>query len=445
MVSAALRAGRLGIVELTRAHLARVARRDPKLRHVTLLREDHALAEARRAEDELRAGVDRGPLHGIAYGVKDVIDVAGLATTCNSRLRLDHRASEDSAVVSRLRAAGAVLIGKLATSEFACGGASDDQPFPAARNPWDTSRYTGGSSAGSAGAIAAGMLRIAIGSDTGGSIRVPASHCGVVGFKPSRGLVPTRGLFPLAASLDHVGPLGAGVHDTALALNAIADAPIDLAVLGLGAARMRVAYARELMGEAGATGDLIARLDGVAETLRALGASVAEIALPGFANIRETYRTITAIESFALHAHDLRERPDGYGRHTYRRLIAGEGLGPEDLARASAAREDIRARLDAALTDHDAILLSTGLDEAPILTTALDAPAQTRPGSPTILASLTGHPALSLPIALSRNGLPLGAQIIGRLGEDATVLRLARALESTIDFRRRFAPSSFSP
>jgi aspartyl-tRNA(Asn)/glutamyl-tRNA(Gln) amidotransferase subunit A len=419
-VGAALRAGKFSVVELVQAQLERIAARDGDLHHFTLVTAERAMAEARRADDELRTGHDRGPLHGIPYGVKDVLDVVGLATTCNSRLRLDHRAAADSAIVARMAAAGAVLVGKLATSEFACGGADDTAPFPVARNPWDTRRYTGGSSSGAAGAIAAGTLRIAIGSDTGGSIRVPASYCGVVGMKPSRARAPTAGLFPLAPSLDHVGPLGRTVAEVALMLEEItADRDIE---------GLRLGYARALMIEAGVSVELIAAIDACVVDL---GAHVDEIVLPDFERVRACYRTLLEFEAYALHAQTLHARPESYGRDTHQRLMAGAKWTVDDHARESAYRDTLRVEVDNLLRTHDAIILSTALGEAPLL------PAPRGPGSPTLLASLTGHPALSLPIALSRAGLPLGAQIIGRAGEDAGVLRIAHALESAIDFERR--------
>ena len=212
----ALRAGTLSSVALTQHALARIAALDPLLHSFVLVTRERALADAERADRELSAGIDKGPMHGIPYGMKDIYNTAGIRTTCHSKLLIDHVPSEDSVVEAKLRAGGAVLLGKLATHEFAIGGPSFDLPFPPARNPWNLDHFTGGSSSGSGAAVAAGITRMAMGSDTGGSIRGPAFYCGVVGLKPTYGRVSRRGVFPLSYTLDHCGPLTWTVEDAAL-------------------------------------------------------------------------------------------------------------------------------------------------------------------------------------------------------------------------------------
>ena len=209
---------RLSPVELMQALLDRIAALDPKLNAFIRLDAEAAMAAARAAEAELGAGRVRGPLHGVPVGVKDIIDVAGLPTTCHSHLLLDNIAAADAVCVARLRAAGAIVLGKLSTHEFALGGPSFDLPFPPARNPWNPDHHPGGSSSGSGAGLAAGLFPLALGTDTAGSVRHPASACGIVGLKPTYGLVSRRGVFPLSFTLDHVGPMTRDVADNALML-----------------------------------------------------------------------------------------------------------------------------------------------------------------------------------------------------------------------------------
>ena len=212
----------LSPVELMTALLARIEKLDPKLNAFIRLDAEAALAAARSAEQEIAAGRIRGPLHGVPVGIKDIIDVAGLPTTGHSKILLDNVAKADSVVVGKLRQAGAIVLGKLSTHEFAIGGPSFDLPFPPARNPWNTDHHPGGSSSGSGAGVAAGLFPLALGTDTGGSVRNPASVCGIVGLKPTYGLVSRRGVFPLSFTLDHVGPMTRTVADNALLLDTIA-------------------------------------------------------------------------------------------------------------------------------------------------------------------------------------------------------------------------------
>jgi aspartyl-tRNA(Asn)/glutamyl-tRNA(Gln) amidotransferase subunit A len=212
----------LSPVDLLTALLSRIEALDPKLNAFIRLDADAAMQAARAAEAEIAAGRSRGPLHGIPVGIKDIIDVAGLPTTCHSRILLDNIAKTDAAVIAKLRQAGAIILGKLSTHEFALGGPSFDLPFPPARNPWNPEHHPGGSSSGSGAGVCAGLFPLALGSDTGGSVRNPASACGIVGLKPTYGLVSRRGVFPLSFTLDHVGPLARTVADTALLLDSIA-------------------------------------------------------------------------------------------------------------------------------------------------------------------------------------------------------------------------------
>ena len=222
-----LREGAITSVKLTEAALARVALLDPHLHAFVTQTPDRAMADARQADAAFSRGIDHGPLQGIPYALKDIIDTAAIRTTAQSRLLLDHVPSRDAVVAAKLREVGGVLLGKLATYEFAVVGPSFDLPFPSARNPWNVAHITGGSSSGAAAAVGGGLVRTAIGTDSGGSIRSPAGYCGVVGLKPTYGLVSRRGVHPLAYSMDHVGPLSASVEEAAMTLDAIAGLDVD--------------------------------------------------------------------------------------------------------------------------------------------------------------------------------------------------------------------------
>jgi aspartyl-tRNA(Asn)/glutamyl-tRNA(Gln) amidotransferase subunit A len=290
----ALRAGEVTALQLAQRSLARVAERNAEVHAVLTVTADRAEADARRADDELARGHDRGPLHGIPYGLKDIIATRGIPTTCNSRAELATVPAVDAEVEHRLRAAGGVLVGKLNTAEFALGG-GDDLPWPAARNPWNAEHFTGTSSTGSGAAVAAGMVSLAVGSDTGGSIRSPAALCGVVGLKPTYGRVSRRGLYPLSWSLDHAGPLGRTVEDVALALGVLAghdpadpasaDVPVadPLRTLQDGVQGVRVGYVRNwLTGPGGASDVVLSATDAAVERLACAGACVEEVSLPDF-------------------------------------------------------------------------------------------------------------------------------------------------------------------
>lgn len=441
-IGSALRSGRLSSVALTQSLLTRIAELDPALHAFITLTAERALADAARADQELAAGRDRGPLHGVPYGLKDILDTKGILTTCGSRLYRDHKPAEDAAVEEKLRAGGAVLLGKLATSEFACGGPSADVPYPPARNPWNTAHYTGGSSSGSAAAVASGMMRVAIGSDTGGSIRVPASYCGVVGLKPTYGLVSRRGLYPLSYSLDHCGPLTGSVEDMALVMNVIAGhdsrdpASVDRpradfrAGVGRDIKGLRVGYARQFhVDTAGILPDVVTRLDEAAQRLSKLGADIGEVALPDFELFRACSRCLITAEAFAVHEQNLKERGQHYGRLTYQRLIAGVALSAADLVQAFRMRRELVVQLDALLRDHDVLMLSTGMGQAPVLDLTATAPPP-MVGSPTVIASVTGHPAMSVPMGFAASGLPLGMQIIGRPFGEPTMFQIGAAFEA---------------
>ncbi len=437
----ALRAGRLSSVALTRHALERIGASNDRLHAFILVTRERALADASRADAELTAGADRGPLHGIPYALKDIYDTAGIATTCHSRLRLGNVPDADSAVAERFGKAGGVLLGKLATHEFAIGGPSFDLPFPPARNPWNPDHITGGSSSGSAAAVAAGLVRMASGSDTGGSIRGPAAYCGTVGIKPTYGRVSRRGVFPLSYTLDHCGPLARSVEDAAIALGVMAghdqldpgsaDVPVPdyRAELEAGVEGLRIGIPRAFFAAAPAlTNEVGAAIDRTLALLGKAGARVFDVALPDYALFAVANRVILLAEAFAVHADNLRRRLQDYARNTATRLVSGALMTAADLVQAGRQRRRLAEAVNEALGSCEVLLTACALApaprfDAPVDPRALHSPIQTG------AFNLTGHPAISVPVGLSAAGLPLSVQIVGRAFDEAMVLRVARAIE----------------
>jgi aspartyl-tRNA(Asn)/glutamyl-tRNA(Gln) amidotransferase subunit A len=426
---------------LARDALARVAARDPALHAFVLVTEDRALADAQRADDEMKSGRDRGPFHGIPYALKDIYDTAGIRTTCHSKLRLDNVPKEDSVAAARLREAGGVLLGKLATHEFAIGGPSFDLPFPPSRNPWNVDHVTGGSSSGSATAIASRMVRMAMGSDTGGSIRGPAAWCGTVGIKPTYGRVSRRGVFPLSWTLDHIGPLSRSVEDSAITLQVLAghdaqdpasaDVPVPdfRADLEKGVAGLRIGIPRAFFAAAPATTrDVVAGLDRTAAQLRTAGAIVEDIQLPDYALFSAVGRVIMMAEAFAIHESDMQNRLLDYGEITAGRFILGAAITAADLLHAQRARRELTDAVNGALRRYDALLTIAALNTAPRFDQPTDAMSSASPMQ-TIPFNVTGHPSISVPIGLASDGLPIGVQISGRAFDEAMMFRIGRAVE----------------
>ena len=446
----ALRSGALTSVALTEASLDRIAEFDGRVNAFVHLDAEGALRQARHADDLFRAGIDLGPMQGVPYALKDIYDAAGMATTCHSRLRLDHIAASDSAVTERFRAAGAVLIGKLATFEFALGGPSFDLPFPPSRNPWDLRRTAGGSSSGSGAAIAAGFVPVAAGTCTTGSIRGPAAWCGAVGLKPTFGRVSRRGVFPLAPSLDHCGMLTRTVHDAAVTLGIIAGHdPADLASadipvadyvadLDRGVSGLRVGLPLRLFeASPSLTTDARRGIDDAVRWLRDHGAIVETVTIPDYALFVACGRVLMTAEAFAIHRTDLRERLDQYGAITARRFSVGATIGAADYIAARTLRRTLAAAVDEVLGGCDMLLTAISLGPAPVLT------QDTAPTVWPLQAStfnVSGHPAISVPVGLDSEGLPLAVQLVGRRFDEATILRGARVIEQASGWDRMPLP-----
>jgi aspartyl-tRNA(Asn)/glutamyl-tRNA(Gln) amidotransferase subunit A len=438
-----LRAGTLTSVALTQHSLSRIGSLDPLLHAFVLVTRERALADAERADRELKAGVDKGPMHGIPYALKDIYATAGIRTTCHSKLLIDNVPSEDSVVEARFKAGGAVLLGKLATHEFAIGGPSFDLPFPPARNPWNLDHFTGGSSSGSGAAVAAGLVRMAMGSDTGGSIRGPAFYCGTIGLKPTYGLVSRRGVFPLSYTLDHCGPLTWTVEDAALTMQVItAHDPLDPASADIPVPDFTAGLARDLTGlklayprsffatQEGISPEIIASLDTAAQQVAKLGAIVEQVTLPDFELFNACGRVILTAEAYAIHEQDLLKRPLDYARYTYQRMMVGATLSAADLTQAFRLRRELSTLLNGqVLGTYDAIITANGLAPAPRFD---EFPADVPPMSTlqTMPFNVTGNPTLAIPTGFSKSGLPLGMQIVGRAFDEPTVLRIGAAYEA---------------
>jgi aspartyl-tRNA(Asn)/glutamyl-tRNA(Gln) amidotransferase subunit A len=440
-LAAGYQARRFSPVEVVDALLDRIAALDGRINAFVRLDAEAARDAARIAGEEIAAGRSRGPLHGVPVGIKDIIDVAGLPTTCHSKLLLDNIATADAEAVRRLRQAGAIILGKLSTHEFALGGPSFDLPFPPARNPWNPDRHPGGSSSGSGAGLAMGFFPLALGTDTGGSVRNPASACGIVGLKPTYGLVSRRGVFPLAHTLDHVGPMSRTVADAATLLEVIAGRdPSDPASVG-GAIRapgadldrgmrdLRIGYVRHFHEtDMPADPQVAAALDEVARSLAVEGAVLRPVVLPDLNALSAVNRIILQSEAWAIHAAWLRTRPRDYGQSARRRLLPGAFLTAEDYVQAQRRRTQMIAAVQGAFRDVDVLLTASAMD-VPCRIDDAEAMARTYPRHARAPFNLTGHPAITMMAGLSADRLPLSVQFVGRYFDEATLLRVAAAWE----------------
>jgi aspartyl-tRNA(Asn)/glutamyl-tRNA(Gln) amidotransferase subunit A len=431
--------------------LRAIAQYAPVLNAFNLVATEAARAAANRAQSELRAGHDRGPLHGIPFGVKDVYDVAGLPTTGYSRAFLDRKATGHATAVARLVDAGAVFVGKLATHELANGGPSFDLPWPPARNPWDLERVTGGSSTGAGAAVAAGLLPAALGTDTGGSVRIPASMCGVTGLKPTAGRVSGAGVLAHSHSIDHCGPLAWTVEDCAILLQAIAGAdPRSPAASTAPVPDYRAGFTPHVRGlrigivrrywetDLPADTETASALEDAIDVLRSLGASVETIDLPPLHQYYDVKTVIAKREVFDTYRPFLVERLDRFGADFLGMTLGGCLYGEDDLHHAHATRQRLAAAMDAALQRCDLLMTASS---GPAARFEDYGPARvidhwSRPNRETPF-SVTGCPALALCIGFTRAGLPLGMQLAGRRFDEATVLRAGHAYERAAGWRAR--------
>ena len=428
-----LRAGKITAAAMTERCLERIASLDPELNTFILVAADEAQRQARDADRELAEGHDRGPLHGVPFSIKDLFDVRGTATTAASRVREGHLAAHDAPVITRLRQAGAVIIGKTNLHEFAFGTTNEDSAFGPARNPFDRSRSPGGSSGGSAASVAAGMAMATLGTDTGGSIRIPAAACGIVGLKPGYGEISADGVVPLSRTLDHVGPLALTVADAAQIYRTLAgrragpaEAP---AARDLKVAVLRRYFCDQLADE------VRERFEASLDRLRAAGVQVGEAEIPHAGLIAAIYLHLVFGDAAAYHAPTLETMPERYTPPVRLRLEAARYVMAEDYVRALNGREVLQREVDAALAGMDALLLPTLPIEAPILGAATarvgatEEPVRNLMLRLTQLFNLTGHPAISLPCGRTAAGLPCGLQLVGARAGTDHLLGVASAVE----------------
>jgi aspartyl-tRNA(Asn)/glutamyl-tRNA(Gln) amidotransferase subunit A len=406
---------------------------------------DHARAAAQAAESEILANRWRGPLHGIPVGYKDIYDVRGLPTTAGSRLRLGHVAARDSTVAARLREAGTICLGKLNTFEFASGGMESLGP---AHNPWNTRLTPGGSSSGSGVALAARLVTVATGTDTGGSIRIPAAHCGVAGLKPTYGRVSRAGIVPLSWSLDHAGPMARCVGDLALLLGATAGPdPDDPAAADRPVPSYLTALKEDLSGlcvgvpEAFflevASSEVQAATRAAITQLAALGAEVRSVVLPHAIHGAAASSVLAYSESFAYHRENFFARARDYTPAFLHKITAAALLTAPERVTAQQVRRQITEQFLAALRDVDAIVTPTAPHPAHV---ADGGPQAVGSGVFTRPASLAGLPALAVPCGFTATGLPMSLQIIGRAWDEATVLRIGHAYERATPWHTRRPP-----
>ena len=439
----ALREGALTSVELTESVLRRIEATEPRLNAYIAVTADLAREQALAADRELAAGRDRGPLHGIPFALKDLIDTAGVPTTAGSDFLRDRVPTRDAFVWTKLREAGAVLTGKLGLHEFAFGATSNNPHFGPVRNPWDPERIPGGSSGGSGAAVAAGSCLGALGTDTGGSIRIPASLCGVVGLMPTLGRVGRSGVIPLSWTLDHVGPLARTVEDCALILNAIAghdpddpgsaDAPVDdyTRDIGRDIAGIRIGVVREPFWR-DCDDEITVACEAALSQLQALGATVSEVELPLLAAAQQ-FSFISA-EAAVSHADWLRDHADRYSKAVRSSIEAGREVTATTYIQDHLLRHRLVGETRAVLEHVDVLVSPT----TPITAPTIEADV---PGSElarlTMPHDLTGIPAISLPCGFTSGGLPIGLMIGGRHFDEATVCRVAHAYEEATEWRRR--------
>jgi len=425
-VAARYRAGSLSPVAVTRQALDRIAALDSVLNSFITVCADEAVAQAAAAERELAAGHDRGPLQGVPVAIKDLIDVAGVPTTNASRADSPRRPTADAALVRRLKEAGAVILGKTNLLEYAYGAVHPD--FGQTNNPWDPKRTSGGSSGGSAAAVAAGFCFGAVGTDTGGSIRIPAAYCGAVGLKPTYGLVDLDGVQALSWSLDHAGPLARSCGDAGLLLEAMSGRRCRPAPLPL--AGLRVGVMAHPGAERYLQPDVVAATTEVREQLRARGAAVREVAVPDLELAADALMAILCPEASVVHQRRIAEQPDGFGETTRLQIEAGFAVPATAYVRAQQFRRELVARFRGLFAEVDALLSPAVPWVAPAADPALNDEAGAGEMLYSAVHNLVGLPAASVPCGLSSERLPMGLQVVGPWGDDERVLSIGAAIEA---------------
>lgn len=447
--SALIAAKKLSPIELTQICLDRVAKLDGTLHAFILHTPERALAEARAAEARIMQGRARGPLDGIPIAHKDIYCTAGLPTTAHSKLLQDYVPDHDAFTVTKLGDAGTVMLGKLSTHEFAMGGPSFDLPWPPARNPWDPSRFTSGSSSGTGAGVAAGLFLGGTGSDTGGSIRGPAALCGIAGIKPTYGRCSRAGVLPLSFTLDHTGPLAWTAEDCAMLLQAMAghdpsdpasaDVPVPdfRADLHKGAKGLRIGVVRNFHErDVPANPAVLKGIEEAIAVFRAEGAEIRDVTLPSLEDYRAAGFIILISEAYAVHEPWMKTRYNDYGELLRDRLALGGLISAADYFQALRRRRELCQATATAMADVDILLTTASATEAPLLEgmpkwTSMEKPGFTYP------FNVTGLPAISVCAGFGEGGLPVSIQLAGHPFSEPTVLRAAHAYETATQWRQR--------
>ena len=442
-------AKKLSPVELAKAQLDRIRRLDPQLHAFLLVTEERALADAKSAEARQMAGSLRGPLDGIPIAHKDIYSTAGIRTTAHSKLLENNVPAEDAHTVKKWADAGVVLLGKLATHEFAFGGPSFDLPWPPARNPWNTEHFTAGSSSGTGAAVAAGLILGGTGSDTGGSIRGPAALCGIAGIKPTYGLSSRRGILPLAFTLDHAGPMAWTAEDCALLLQAMAGHdPLDpasanrpvpdfTADLGKGVKGLRIGVVRHFFETDHRASDATRKgIDEALDFFRKGGAEVRDIALSPAADYHAVGYLLMITEAFTLHAPWMRKHFHDYGELFRDRVALAATVSGPDIVQATRRRRVLCQEMASAMADLDIIVSASQPGEAPKIAhlpkwVNMEKPSFTMP------FNVTGFPAISICTGFGEGGLPVSIQLAGKPFSEPTLFRAAHAYETATPWRSK--------
>ena len=448
---------RISPVEVIDAHLARIEETDERLNSFITVLGEKALTEAKSAEREIQSGNRIGPLHGIPIGLKDLYNTKGIPTTAGSKILHDFVPETDAAVTQRFKQAGAIIIGKLQMHEFALGATSVNPHDGPAHNPWDLERMTGGSSGGPGSAVAAGQCMAAMGSDTGGSIRIPASLCGIVGLKPNFGRVSRYGVYPLCWSLDTAGPMTRTVRDAAIVLDAIAgfdprdpsssNRPVEdfSTTLEKGVKGLRIGIPKEYFYDVidPEVAEAMCRSAGV---LTVLGARVEDVSIPVLEQSLAISNTLLLTEAAEVHIEHLRQRADDIGEDVRGRLELGALTPASDYIKAQRARSVFNRQLEAAMETYDVLLAPTSpvgspkISESSVQIGDKSVPALALLSRLTRPFNLNGVPAISIPCGFTSSGMPIGMQLAGRSFDEATVLRVAYAYEQATDWHTRRPP-----
>jgi aspartyl-tRNA(Asn)/glutamyl-tRNA(Gln) amidotransferase subunit A len=448
--AAGLRRREFSPVELTKACIERIDAIDGKLHSFITVTADLALRQAAQAQQELSAGKNRGPLHGIPIALKDLYMTKGIRTTCHSAVLEHWIPDHDATAVVKLQEAGTILLGKLGMHEFAFGGPSVDAPFPAVKNPWNTAHIPGGSSSGSGAALAAGLCYGALGSDTGGSIRTPSSHCGIVGIKPTYGRVSRYGVVPLSWSLDHAGPMARSVEDCAILLQAIAGYdPRDPASANVAVPDFRARLRDDIKGlrvgvpranwfdeNKGIDPETEAVFDNALKTLESLGAVIVEIDGKAFSIARKANQTILVCEAYAYHENTLQATPMNFGSSVRRRMLEGAFLSAADYITAQRARSILNQQIRANFSRVD-VFATPSAPRPPEAFESMDPNEQNLRPNFTNPFNLTGLPSISVPCGFTSGGLPVGLQVIAQPFEEATCFRVAYAYEQATEWHNK--------